>query len=603
MFLSICYVFVFIVSIILITLIKKSKNPVNAIGAIFSSFVILLSFDAICALILTVLKIRVNLLSVMICNIVLSAVIIYIIKKKTGTEKLSLSCVDLFYSSALFVIIFLVANHIFNRFTIGYNSGDSANHFLFAMRIVHSGKVRSMFFDPLYNALFTEVCLPFIQASKTYIPITISDTFMLFCVGEFIYLIISIMIKENKKKVIAFIITLLCIFGYPMYSYAVGGFLYLTCAIMLSCFIIYWLIQYLSNSDRKIICLIHISVGSISLVFTYALLAPLVVGSTLIAICVHELTTVKSALRKKIIITICLITFVSAFVMIIAVALYLRAEGQAISLNSSINFFTQALKSDGYMYSRIYSDILILFPAIIAVIIDIKNSNNRLAIFTLSYTIFVILCFILCFNEDISAYYYYKTYYIFWVIGWFCLGNWVLNSNISFPARTAYFITVVFICITSFFSTENSIYSKCSSLASHHEGFCEEAKIYHKVHDSISKSYDSWWLNDDYLELLEYSMDIKKANCAIVIEQDPSNIENTQRIRIYEAITGNITKDMTEFDYNTFVDVIKGRNYSLLALYKDSPFVKEHSSWFKDLEVIFENSSFTVISTEGLIDK
>ena len=199
---------------------------------------------------------------------------------------------------------------------------------------------------------------------------------------------------------------------------------------MLSCFIIYWLIQYLSNSDRKMICLIHISVGSISLVFTYALLAPLVVGSTLIAICVHELTTVKSELRKKIIITICLITFVSAFVMIIVVALYLSAEGKAISLNSSINFFTQALKNDGYMYSRIYSDLLILFPAIIAVIIDIKNSNNRLAIFTLSYTIFVILCFILCFNEDISAYYYYKTYYIFWVIGWFCLGNWVLNSNL-----------------------------------------------------------------------------------------------------------------------------------------------------------------------------
>ena len=102
------------------------------------------------------------------------------------------------------------------------------------------------------------------------------------------------------------------------------------------------------------------------------------------------------------------------------------------------------------------------------------------------------------------------------------------------------------------------------------------------------------------MELLEYSMDEKKVNCAIVIEQDSSNIENTQRIRIYEAITGNFSKDMTEFDYDTFVEVVKNRNFSLLALYKESPFVNEHSDWFKDLDIVFENSTFTVVSTEGL---
>lgn len=600
MFLSICYVFVFIVSIILITLIKKSKNQVNAIGAIFSSFVMLLSFDAICALIMTVFKIPVYLLSVMICNIALSTVIIYVIKKKTGFEKLFLSYVDLFFSSLIFIIVFSIANHIFNGFTIGYNSGDSPNHFLFAMWTLREKSVKAMFFDPLYNALFIETCLPFIKESHSFILITISDTFMLFCEAEFIYLVLSMNNKGCKKKCTSFLLTILCLFGYPMYSFTVGGFLYLTCALMLSCFIIYWLKQYFANSFSKPVCLTFISTGCISLVFTYTLLSPLVIGSVILSIGIYELSNVEEELRCKALIIMCSIILVCALLMTVAVTLYLKGDGQRLGVKSAISFFTQALKSDGYMYSRIYSDLLILFPAIIFVMMGAYKEKNLFGLFTLSYVFCVILCYFLCTNGYISGYYYYKSYYILWIVGWICIGEWINNLSIIFHVKIAYFITILFICLTSFLSTENSIYINCSSLASHHEGFCEEAKIYYKVHDSISKSYDSWWLNDDYMELLEYSMDEKKVNCAIVIEQDSSNIENTQRIRIYEAITGNFSKDMTEFDYDTFVEVIKNWNFSLLALYKESPFVKEHSDWFKDLDVVFENSTFTVVSTEGL---
>ena len=367
MFLSICYVFVFIVSIILITLIKKSKNQVNAIGAIFSSFVMLLSFDAICALIMTVFKIPVYLLSVMICNIALSTVIIYVIKKKTGFEKLFLSYVDLFFSSLIFIIVFSIANHIFNGFTIGYNSGDSPNHFLFAMWTLRGKSVNAMFFDPLYNALFIETCLPFIKESHSFILITISDTFMLFCEAEFIYLVLSMNNKGYKKKCASFLLTILCLFGYPMYSFTVGGFLYLTCALMLSCFIIYWLKQYFANSFSKPVCLTFISTGCISLVFTYTLLSPIVIGSVILSIGIYELSNVKKELRYKTIIIMCSIILVCALLMTVAVTLYLKGDGQRLGVKSAISFFTQALKSDGYMYSRIYSDLLILFPAIIFV--------------------------------------------------------------------------------------------------------------------------------------------------------------------------------------------------------------------------------------------
>ena len=601
MFLSICYSLIFLTSLVLITLIKKNDKPVNAIAMLFSSFVVLLSYDALCALAMTVVKIPVDLLSIMICNIILSVASIIVIKKKTGTEKLYLSYADLLYTLLLGLIIYLVANHIFNGFTIGYNSGDSTNHFLFATRIFYTKKVSAMFFDPLYNALFTEVCAPFIRPSRIFIPITISDSFMLFCVSAMIYLVLTINVETSKARLLSFIITVLCIFGYPMYSYAVGGFLYLTCALMIACFIIYWLRQYYSKAFSKLICFIYLSIGCVAFVFTYALLAPLVAGAAIIAIGVNELITATPKFRKKLVAILGIVAIVASLSMAFIVALYLKAENQPISISSALNYFTQALRSDGYMYSRVYSDLLILFPAIISVIIETLKTKDNFGIFTISYTTFVVICFILCIKGYISGYYYYKTYYILWIIGWLCIGELISNSKCSFSVKMAYFSTALFIFITSFIGVENKIYCKYENIGTHHEGFVEEAKIYRRVHDSILKEYTSWWLADDYMQLIEYSMDRNPIeNCGIVIEQDFQNVENLLRIRLFEAITDNITKDMTEFDYDTFVSVVKERNFSMLALYKDSQFVQEHMSWFNNTTLLFENDTFKVISTSEL---
>lgn len=601
MLLSICYSLVFLISISLITLIKKSDKPVNAIVMIFSSFVMLLSYDALCALAMTVVHIPVDLLSIMICNILLSIAIAYAIKKWTGIENLHISYIDLIFSILLFITIFAVGYHIFNGFTIGYNSGDSTNHFTFAMRTLRTKKVSAMFFDPLYNALFTEICAPFIRPSRIFIPITISDTFMLFCVAEMIYLVITNRIQATTHRLLAFVITVLCVFGYPMYSYSVGGFLYLTCALMISCFIIYWLLQYVSDSFSRPICLIYLIAGCISLVFTYAVIAPLIIGSVIVALGVYELTKINQELRLRVIFILCGIAIVAVIGMSVVIALYLRAESQPISIRSAISFFTQALRSDGYMYSRVYSDLLFLFPAIIAIIIDSIKKKNVFGLFAFTYTVFVIICFVLCIKGYMSGYYYFKTYYMLWIIGWICIGKWIFNSTDSLAVRIAYFATVVFICLTSFFGAENKIYTKFENIGSHHEGFVEEAKIYLRVHDSIFKEYDSWWLADDYLELIEYSIDLNtNENCGIVIEQDTSNVERTSCVRAYESIIGKTTKDMTEFDYDTFTMVCHDRNFTMLALSKSSPYVIEHEDWFRNLNVLFENDTFLVVSTEGL---
>lgn len=596
MILSICYVFVFIVSIILITLIKKSCKPVNAIAMLFSSFVALLSYDALCALAMTIIRIPVDLFSIMICNILLIAVIALIIIKRKGREVFYLPYVDLLFTFLLFIIVFSVGYHIFNGFTIGYNSGDSTNHFTFAMRTLLTKRVSAMFFNPLYNALFTEVCAPFIRASRIFIPITISDTFMLFCVAEMIYLVITQRIKSNIHKALAFIITVLCIFGYPMYSYSVGGFLYLTCALFISCYIIYWLRQYAIGEFKNSTCLLFIVTGCISLVFTYAVIAPLVIGAVIITLSIHRFAQLTTKERKKFLMVLFVCVIATSVFMIIIIVLYLKAEGQPVSIGSAIHFFTQAFRSDGYMYSRVYSDLLFLFPAIIVAMIRAPKNKDVVDSFTFFYVLFVIICFLLCAKGYMSGYYYFKTYFILWILGWICVGNWIFDSSQAIANRIAYFSTIIFICLTSFFSIENRIYCNYDNIASHHEGFVEEAKIYLRVHDSIFKEYDSWWMTDDYMQILEYFMDENPdKNCALIADKDDSNVELTIQHRLFEYITGDFTRPLSEYDRDTI-----RHNFSALALHRKSQYVASHKDWFDDLDVLFENDTFIVVSTDGL---
>ena len=70
--------------------------------------------------------------------------------------------------------------------------------------------------------------------------------------------------------------------------------------------------------------------------------------------------------------------------------------------------------------------------------------------------------------------------------------------------------------------------------------------------------------------------------------------------RWYSSLTGNYSWGMTDLDYDEFVDTVKNNGYEMLALHKDSDYVKKHADWFEHLEVLFENDSVKMVSTDGL---
>ena len=153
MIISVCYVIAFVLAIIAVAIIKKNNNKINIVNEIFNAYIFVICFDAACALIMTWINIPVKLMSIMICNIVFSSLIYIYVKRIGRKQEFFISYVDIFFTALIFTVVGAIAWHLFDGFTIGYNSGDSATHFSFAMGIIRNEKVSAMYFDAFYNAM------------------------------------------------------------------------------------------------------------------------------------------------------------------------------------------------------------------------------------------------------------------------------------------------------------------------------------------------------------------------------------------------------------------------------------------------------------------
>lgn len=601
MIISVCYVIAFVLAIIAVAIIKKSNNKINIVNEIFNAYIFVICFDAACALIMTWINIPVKLMSIMICNIVFSSLIYIYVKRVGRKQEFFISYVDIFFTALIFTVVGAIAWHLFDGFTIGYNSGDSATHFSFAMGIIRNEKVSAMYFDAFYNAMIIEALAPILKVSQYHIGLEIADTLILFVLTEMIYITISGGKNTKKEKALSFIFSIMCLFGYPLYGYMVGGFLYLTCALMLVCYVLYYLKQYLDFETNRKWSLINILIGLFSLAFTYFIFVPFVFTGILFTIFVYHIRGEEKERRIHIIKIFVAMAVAVAGVMCTVLAMYLYAHGEQVGVGNAIRFFTSALKQDGFMYSRVYSDFLIFLPiVIISIFNSIKYREKGFYLFHLVFIIEVLMLFVLALIGVVSGYYYYKLYFILWILCWLSVGDFAISDRYDGIVRGACISTILFICITSFFHLEDKIYIRQGSLA-HHEGFTEEAKIYAINYNFLTKEYNTWWLTEDDIKAIEYAVDDNPSrSCALILEYDAADNRKIMISRWYSSFTGNYSWTMTDLDYDEFVDSVKNNGYEMLALHKDSDYVKKHADWFEHLEVLFENDSVKMVSTDGL---
>lgn len=414
--------------------LKKSDKPLNLIHWIFISLMLLFCYNSLIALILSTLSIPVYLISVTICNCLISIILIFVNKKKK--QEYYKEKKDVLAAVILGIITIVISIMRFGiPFNIAYETCDPGVHFWtskdfyeqsFLLNKVTDKTVVN--FETRQAASYTNVGLmfkfasPFIDDFNLYIVYILFDIYMLYMAAMIFYIIIS-NTKSKGKFILSLVISILYFTGYPLNN-MVFGFFYSGHAITLIG-VIYIIMKYYEDElFNKKVFIFLLSFLCYGLFFTYYFYAP-VVYLSIFSYIVYKDTKSEYNIKK-----IINFNFVKKNILIFGPAclfgfLYYIVPNLG-DPNTSISI---QVNLDGYFYNNVFSNFTLLIPIIILSFIYFwKNKDIKFEHVILVFLlIFMVAIAVLVIEGKAKGYYLSKNYYLLWLATFVLVANMVIN--------------------------------------------------------------------------------------------------------------------------------------------------------------------------------
>lgn len=411
---------------------KKSDNKLNLIHWIFISIMLLFCYNSFIALILSTLSIPVYLISVTICNIVISS--IFVIINKGKKQEYFKDKRDIITTIILGVITIIIAIFRFGiPFNIAYETCDPGVHFWtskdfyeqsFLLNKVTDKTVVN--FETRQAASYTNVGLmfkmasPFVDDFNLYIVYILYDIFMLFMAGMMFYIIISDT-KSRGKFILSIAISILYFTGYPLNN-MVFGFFYSGHAITLIA-TIYALMKYYGDTNfNKKVFIFLLAILCFGLFFTYYFYAPVVFMTLLLYMAYKDKISGKKIISVEFILKNILI-FGAACLFGFLYYIVPNLGDPSTSISTQVNL-------DGYFYNNIFSNFTLLIPIIIlSFIYCIKHKNIKLEhIMLIFLLIFMGIIAVLVISLKAKGYYLSKNYYLLWLVTFIIVADTIIKN-------------------------------------------------------------------------------------------------------------------------------------------------------------------------------
>ena len=431
---------IYVASIILLQVIflaiKKTDKKINLFMSIGISIVLIMCFNAFICYCLTFFNINCSFINLTLINIIL-AVILFIVNKikKVGFQKYELNKMDVFSTIAILIVTIVVTFANFRLpFNIKYESSDPSCHYLTSLKFMKEEKLLSISKDDLYGS-FTcrkfasyvnsgllmkcfEGKIDYIDNYKIFIAFGI---FILFLTGYLLYFILDHFAKDDKSKILALIISILCIIGYPLNSLLFGfEYMSLSFTVILAIIEIIYLINKSSiNKGWYITILFLLNFG---LFCSYFMFVPFVYPAEWIYLCINSYKKDKKIVTKSNIATLTitlLIPFFLGYIYHLAPSIYqVLINNNALEgdvLETSKNIIDSGFNTDGYIYTDLYSNFILLLPLSLYIVIRKFKENKFMSFMFIFNVIFIIILLIGRAFDRVSYYYLSKNYFTLWI--------------------------------------------------------------------------------------------------------------------------------------------------------------------------------------------
>ncbi len=410
-------------------LVKKSDKKVNLINWCIISLIAYLAFNIMVCMIFGVLNVTTNLLFLSIVDLVVTAGLGFKIYKDKKIQSFEIRKRD-FVGVAIAVIILCymaVSQYAPLSKTMANASVDACMHYSAATNFADNMKVLSKIDNQTgYNfktmqtgayintGIFMSVVRSIMPEFKDFVTFKIFEMGILLLNVLGFYMLISDKLKTKQNYAIGIVFLILYAFAYP-YTSLLYGFSYLSTGIAFATGLFYLAKIYDKEEANFITILSLIILMGIGIIFSYCLFVPALFAFICIYVFIKDFAKKDEKSYLKIFKKSTLIITGLLLVVTVLAILYLVIP---TFTDSDQNKLTDAIGFDGGIYKSLYQDLLFYIPLLaIFVYKTIKSKKfNYQSVALIILGAQALVTFAGAIVGIVSAYYYYKIYYILWIL-------------------------------------------------------------------------------------------------------------------------------------------------------------------------------------------
>lgn len=425
---GIFYILTVLGMILAFILVKKSEEKINLVNWFILSLIAYLAFNIAICMIFGVLNVTTNLLFLSIVNLIVCLGFIFKIFKDKEIQKFEIRKRDFL---SILIVIFIVCYIAIDQYkplakTMANASVDASMHYSAATNFADNMKILAKIDNQTgYNfktmqtgayintGIFINVVRNILPEFKDYVSMKIFEMGILALNIMAFYMLISNTLKTKRNYLIGIIFLILYAFAYP-YTSLLYGFSYLSMAIAFSTGLFYLAKIYNEKEVSFLYVLGLIVLMGIGIIFSYCLFVPALFSFICIYVFIKDLKKEEKTYLKFFKKSTLLVTGLLLIVTILAI-LYLVVP---TFTDSDQNKLTDAIGFVGGSYKSLYQDFLFYIPFVILFIYkSLKNNEvnyQNIALILLGAQTFI--CLVGLIVGIVSSYYYYKIYYIIWIL-------------------------------------------------------------------------------------------------------------------------------------------------------------------------------------------
>lgn len=555
---------------------KKSEKELSSVTWLAITIVGMRCSHTTIAGIIQVIHIPVNIISLGCIDGMMGLILWFFIFKKKQIQTYKTQVVDVLLLGllAVFSILFLKQRYGFDL-NLHYATIDPAAHLQSAMDVIKHQKVSCMYYASLNTALLIEAIGAFIHPSNYYKIFVLNEVIQLFLSGWIFYGITKRYAKDIFTKVVAIVLTFVYIGGFPLNN-AIYGYNYLGMGVTVVGFLIILTDTYLHEEVNRKWNVFLMMLGCVGIFESYVLFMPVTFFAIFAAI------NVKQLQNKKLISMDTVLLNLAVFLLPCMIGLYYTYLG----IFSGGTTVSGAIANEGAIYRDLFSNFLPFLPlAIYGFVESIKEKKNHILMYLLPFlSVFVFVLFIMVEKGKASTYYFYKNYFLMWLLVLAMMYYGISNAQIQLRKMMVCFFGVWLGVFAIWFTrVEDKIQSR--------NAYIDPVVKSVAFNDLFEHNYQYMFVVPGYsLEKMDLYQYVANNLIATGLTDEVPGAVYWEDNFWYEAI---IDQRIKGFDYwnnsqDQFFENLPHEDYVLVLF--DSPIYQENSEYFNSLERIYANN-------------